>query len=129
MYWYYTAYNSPAVYNGNNSSAMRWSATALGGAVATVIMIAATLAEFSYIPTTWNAGAHVQLPHEHGPKRLGFLGDMLQLSPAGLLLSHSHSHSSQIASLHPWMIDVTLPRCMCAHVEDVTLPDGLGSAR
>ncbi|THH32853.1 hypothetical protein EUX98_g1321 [Antrodiella citrinella] len=59
MYWYYTAYNSPTVYNGNNSSALRWSATALGGAVATGIMICATLAEFSYIPTTWNNTSHL----------------------------------------------------------------------
>ena len=59
MYWFYTAYNSPTVYNGEQSVAMRWSATALGGAVATVIMICATLAEFSYIPTTWNNTSHL----------------------------------------------------------------------
>jgi 1,3-beta-glucan synthase len=38
---------------------MTWSATALGGAVATSIMIAATLAEFMYIPTTWNNAGHL----------------------------------------------------------------------
>ncbi|KAI0767675.1 1,3-beta-glucan synthase [Fomes fomentarius] len=59
MYWYYTAYNSPKIYNGEKSAAMRWSVTALGGAVATIIMIAATLAEFSYIPTTWNNTSHL----------------------------------------------------------------------
>ena len=59
MYWFYTAYNSPTVYNGFKSTPLRWSATALGGAVATVIMIAATLAEFSYIPTTWNNASHL----------------------------------------------------------------------
>ncbi|TFY54630.1 hypothetical protein EVJ58_g8746 [Rhodofomes roseus] len=59
MYFFYTAYNSPTLYNGNNSAAMRWSATALGGAVASAIMIAATLAEFSYIPTTWNNTSHL----------------------------------------------------------------------
>ncbi|KAH9914111.1 1,3-beta-glucan synthase component-domain-containing protein [Fomitopsis serialis] len=59
MYFFYTAYNSPTLYNGANSAAMRWSATALGGAVATAIMIAATLAEFSYIPTTWNNTSHL----------------------------------------------------------------------
>jgi 1,3-beta-glucan synthase len=37
---------------------MRWSATALGGAVATVVMIAATITEFSYISTTWNNTSH-----------------------------------------------------------------------
>ena len=56
VYYFYTAYNSPNVYKvqGKNSAAMTWCATALGGAVATLIMIAATLFEFSYIPTTWN---------------------------------------------------------------------------
>ena len=38
---------------------MAWSATALGGAVATLIMILATLAEFMYIPTTWNNASHL----------------------------------------------------------------------
>ncbi|KAJ7905102.1 1,3-beta-glucan synthase subunit FKS1, domain-1-domain-containing protein, partial [Mycena leptocephala] len=49
MYFFYTAYNSPAVYeiNGENIPAVQWSAVALGGAVATLIMIFATLAEFS----------------------------------------------------------------------------------
>ncbi|THH12768.1 hypothetical protein EW146_g7388 [Bondarzewia mesenterica] len=61
LYWYYTAYNSPTVYQpkNRNSPALSWSATALGGAVATVIMIGATLAEFSYIPTTWNNTSHL----------------------------------------------------------------------
>ncbi|EKM57278.1 glycosyltransferase family 48 protein [Phanerochaete carnosa HHB-10118-sp] len=59
MYWFYTAYNSPTVYNGFSSVPLRWSATALGGAIATIIMIAATLAEFSYIPTTWNNTSHL----------------------------------------------------------------------
>jgi 1,3-beta-glucan synthase len=61
VFWYYTAYNSPAIYkvNGASSPAMTWSATALGGAVATLIMILATLAEFSYIPTTWNNTSHL----------------------------------------------------------------------
>src|SRR3984957_10962275 len=61
LYWFYTSYNSPAVYsvNGTHSAAMTWSATALGGAVATLIMILATLAEFSYIPTTWNNTSHL----------------------------------------------------------------------
>jgi hypothetical protein len=51
----------PNVYKiqGHNSAAMTWSATALGGAVATIIMIIATLFEFSYIPTTWNNTSHL----------------------------------------------------------------------
>ncbi|KZT28283.1 glycosyltransferase family 48 protein [Neolentinus lepideus HHB14362 ss-1] len=59
LYWFYMAYNSPTVYGGDNSAAITWSATALGGAVATVIMILATIAEFSYIPTTWNNTSHL----------------------------------------------------------------------
>src|SRR6266436_4490425 len=62
LYWFYTAFNSPTIYRGNQQSptaAMTWSATALGGAVATTIMILATIFEFSYIPTTWNNTAHL----------------------------------------------------------------------
>ncbi|KAF8740913.1 hypothetical protein AX14_006661 [Amanita brunnescens Koide BX004] len=61
MYFFYIAYNSPTIYaiNGASSPAMTWSAVALGGAVATLIMICATLAEFSYIPTTWNNTSHL----------------------------------------------------------------------
>ncbi|EMD38542.1 glycosyltransferase family 48 protein [Gelatoporia subvermispora B] len=63
VYWFYTAFNSPKVYaptpTTDPSPAMTWSATALGGAVATLIMIFATLAEFSYIPTTWNNASHL----------------------------------------------------------------------
>ena len=61
VYYFYTAYNSPNVYKvqGRNSPAMTWSATALGGAIATIIMIIATLFEFSYIPTTWNNTSHL----------------------------------------------------------------------
>lgn len=63
VFWFYTAFNSPKVYAPKNkpfpSAPMTWSATALGGAVATLIMIAATIAEFSYIPTTWNNASHL----------------------------------------------------------------------
>ena len=60
-FWYFTAYNCPKIYsiNGPPSAAMTWSATALGGAVSTIIMICATLGEFSYIPTTWNNTSHL----------------------------------------------------------------------
>ncbi|KAI6108971.1 glycosyltransferase family 48 protein [Pisolithus croceorrhizus] len=62
-YWFYTAYNSPKVYTPPNmqypTAAMTWTATALGGAVSTLIMIFATIAEFMYIPTTWNNASHL----------------------------------------------------------------------
>ncbi|KIO22848.1 glycosyltransferase family 48 protein [Tulasnella calospora MUT 4182] len=64
IFWFYTAWNSPGLYapsgsNGKASTAMRLSASALGGGVATIIMIAATLAEFMLIPTTWNNTSHL----------------------------------------------------------------------
>ena len=63
VFWFYTAFNSPQVYAPHNkrfpSASMTWSATALGGAVSTLIMIAATLAEFMYIPTTWHNASHL----------------------------------------------------------------------
>ncbi|KAJ7777936.1 1,3-beta-glucan synthase [Mycena maculata] len=61
MYFFYTSFNSPTVYafNGVTSRAMTWSAVALGGAVATLIMIFATIAEFWYIPPTWTNTSHL----------------------------------------------------------------------
>jgi 1,3-beta-glucan synthase len=61
MYYFYTSFNSPTVYafNGVTSRAMTWSAVALGGAVATLIMISATIAEFWYIPPTWTNTSHL----------------------------------------------------------------------
>jgi 1,3-beta-glucan synthase len=63
VYWFYTAFNSPRVYAPHDkqfpSAPMTWSATALGGAVSTSIMLLATLAEFLYIPTTWNNASHL----------------------------------------------------------------------
>ena len=63
LYWFYTAYNSPKIYKRSNglapTSAMRWSFTALGGAVSALIMILVTMAEFFIIPTTWNNTSHL----------------------------------------------------------------------
>src|SRR6266404_8180893 len=79
FFWFYTAFNSPTIYRRSNgaepTAAMVWSATALGGAVATLIMIAATIAEFSYIPTTWNNTSHLT-------RRLAFLVVCLFLTAA-----------------------------------------------
>jgi 1,3-beta-glucan synthase len=63
VYWFFTAFNSPKVYAPANkqfpSAPMTWSATALGGAVATFIMIVATCAEYMYLPTTWHNASHL----------------------------------------------------------------------
>jgi len=73
-FWFYTSYNSPTLYTVNyeqeknnppNASA-QWSAVALGGTVASLLMVVATLFEWAYVPRRW-AGA------QHLTKRLLFL--------------------------------------------------------
>ncbi|KAF5380941.1 hypothetical protein D9615_003945 [Tricholomella constricta] len=63
VFYFYTAFNSPKIYaprdKSTPSAPMTWSAVALGGAVSTIIMLLATIAEFSYIPTTWNNASHL----------------------------------------------------------------------
>lgn len=63
VFWFYTAFNSPTVYAPPGktvpTTAMQWSATALGGGVATAIMILATIAELAYIPPTWTNFTHL----------------------------------------------------------------------
>ncbi|CAD6891025.1 unnamed protein product [Tilletia controversa] len=61
VFFYYTAYNAPRVYarSRDATQAELLSGAALGGAVSTILMICATIAEFSYIPTTWNNTSHL----------------------------------------------------------------------
>ncbi|KAK2628877.1 hypothetical protein QTJ16_001980 [Diplocarpon rosae] len=74
MFWFFTAKNSPTLLvkdyeqerNNQPPGSAQWSAVALGGGVASLIMIGATLAEWSYVPRRW-AGA------QHLTKRLLFL--------------------------------------------------------
>lgn len=64
VYWYYTAFNSPTVYthnylqrvNNGPAHAASWAACALGGAVASFLMILATISEWAHVPRQW-AGA------------------------------------------------------------------------
>lgn len=73
-FWFYTAFNSPTLYTANYQQqlnnppkpAVQWSVVALGGAVACLIQILATLCEWLYVPRRW-AGA------QHLTKRLFFL--------------------------------------------------------
>ena len=94
VFWFYTAYNSPSVYavrgTTNATTPMAWSMTALGGAVATFIMIFATLAEFSYIPTTWNNTSHLT-------RRLVFLLVILGLTGAPSIYIAFWDQSSQVS--------------------------------
>lgn len=75
MFWFYTSYNSPTLLLGdaykqreNNQppAAKQWSIVAVGGVLASLIQILATLAEWAYVPRRW-AGA------QHLTKRLLFL--------------------------------------------------------
>lgn len=73
-FWFFTAHHSPTLYMKNYEqerdnrppASQQWSAPALAGAVASLIMIMATIAEWTYVPRAW-AGA------QHLTKRLFFL--------------------------------------------------------
>ncbi|KAL2072324.1 hypothetical protein VTL71DRAFT_11667 [Oculimacula yallundae] len=73
-FWFFTAKNSPTLLvknyeqerNNQPPGSAQWSAAALGGALACMIMIGATIAEWTYVPRRW-AGA------QHLTKRLLFL--------------------------------------------------------
>ena len=94
MFWFYTSYNSPTIYSPQNSTspqrAMTWSVTALGGAVATLIMIGATVCEFAYIPTTWNNTSHLT-------RRLVFLLVILALTGGPTIYIAGFDDTSQVA--------------------------------
>lgn len=74
MYWFYSARNSPTLLvknyeqqvNQPAAASAQWSIVAFGGAIAALIQVLATLAEWAYVPRKW-AGA------QHLTKRLLFL--------------------------------------------------------
>ncbi|OJD21325.1 1,3-beta-glucan synthase component FKS1 [Blastomyces percursus] len=104
-FWFYTAFNSPTLYTRNYkqlennppTAAARWTATGLGGAVATFIMIFATICEWCYVPRAW-AGA------QHLTKRLLFLIGIfcINIGPAvfvfGVTQDHKASHVLGVVS-------------------------------
>ena len=74
FFWFYLAFNAKPVYtvgyrqqvNDQPPDPYIWSAVGLGGTIASLLMIAATCAEWAYVPRRW-AGA------QHLTKRLMFL--------------------------------------------------------
>lgn len=75
MFWFYTSYNAPTLLLGSKyeqqvdnqpRGSQQFSIVAFGGALASLIQILATLAEWMYVPRRW-AGA------QHLTKRLAFL--------------------------------------------------------
>jgi 1,3-beta-glucan synthase len=118
VFWFYTAYNAPSVYAPRGSTSattpMAWSMTALGGSVATLIMIAATLAEFSYIPTTWNNTSHLT-------RRLVFLLVILAITGAPSVYIAIWNQTGQIALI----LGVVQFACsVIATIAFATLPSG-----
>ncbi|KAI7370446.1 1,3-beta-glucan synthase component, partial [Hortaea werneckii] len=67
VYWFYTAFNSPTLYtdhydqqiNQQPPAAASWSAVGLGGTLACLIQIGATLCEWLYVPRRWAGAQHL----------------------------------------------------------------------
>lgn len=67
IFWMYFAYNSPTFYTHNYQqlvdnqplAAYRWASCALGGTVASLIQIVATLCEWSFVPRKWAGAQHL----------------------------------------------------------------------
>ncbi|KAL8893042.1 MAG: hypothetical protein Q9215_000047 [Flavoplaca cf. flavocitrina] len=83
VFWFYTAWNSPTFYTPNFEQqlgtkppkAAQFSAMGLGGTVASVLMLIASVAEWAYVPRRW-AGA------QHLTKRLFFILGIFALNIA-----------------------------------------------
>ncbi|KAI9852541.1 MAG: 1,3-beta-D-glucan synthase [Thelocarpon superellum] len=99
MFWFYTAFNSPTLYtknyqqqlNNQPTAPARWSAVALGGTVASLIMIFASIVEWAYVPRRW-AGA------QHLTKRLFFLLGIfaVNIGPSVYIFGVSGAQDGQI---------------------------------
>ncbi|KAI5790670.1 1,3-beta-glucan synthase component GLS1 [Peziza echinospora] len=103
FFWMFTAFNSPSLYteepyvqtkNNQPHAAARWSSAGLGGTVATVVMIIATLCEWRYVPRQW-AGA------QHLTKRLLFLIAVLivNVAPAVYVFMIDKNQGGKIAKI------------------------------
>ncbi|UZP45421.1 hypothetical protein NXS19_013233 [Fusarium pseudograminearum] len=84
MFWFYTSHNAPSILigpkyeqqlNQQPSTAKSFSIVGFGGAIASLIQVLATLAEWAYVPRRW-AGA------QHLTKKLFFLLFILVLNIA-----------------------------------------------
>ncbi|KAF9584182.1 1,3-beta-D-glucan synthase [Lunasporangiospora selenospora] len=56
-FWYFTASNAPFLYmdeDADEGGGVQWSIVALGGALATIIMLLGVICEFMFIPLTWS---------------------------------------------------------------------------
>ncbi|KAF3911614.1 hypothetical protein AA313_de0200895 [Arthrobotrys entomopaga] len=100
MFWFFTAYNSATfitkdyVYTENTqpNAAAYWSAVALGGTVACVIQLIATLSEWAFVPRQW-AGA------QHLSRRLGFILLVLIINVGPSVYIFMINQTSQVAKV------------------------------
>jgi 1,3-beta-glucan synthase len=100
VFWFYLAYNSPTIYtqgyeqerNQKPHAAAQWSAVALGGALACLLMIAATLCEWAYVPRRWTGAQHLR-------GRLFFLIGMfvLNVAPSGYIFGFKQDDKIALA--------------------------------
>lgn len=67
VYWMYAAYNAPTFYTHNYQQlvdnqpvpAYRWGSAALGGALASLIQMFATICEWTFVPRNWAGAQHL----------------------------------------------------------------------
>ena len=98
VFWFYTSFNSPTFYTKHYEQQMgtkphpaaQWSAVALGGTLASVIMIAASVAEWAYVPRRW-AGA------QHLTKRLFFILGIFAINIAPSVYIFGINQTTKIA--------------------------------
>ncbi|KAJ2896588.1 beta-glucan synthase component gls1 [Zalerion maritima] len=100
MFWFYTSHNSPTLLvenyeqevNQQPAASAQWSIVGIGGAIASLIQILATLAEWAYVPRRW-AGA------QHLTKRLLFLIVIfiINVGPAVYIFGFPDQQDSKLA--------------------------------
>lgn len=67
VYWMYAAYNAPTLYTHNYQQlvdnqpvpAYRWGSAALGGSLASLIQMFATICEWTFVPRNWAGAQHL----------------------------------------------------------------------
>ncbi|KAF3942106.1 hypothetical protein ABW19_dt0205026 [Dactylella cylindrospora] len=100
MFWFFTVHNSTTIYTRNYvytentqpTAAAHWSAVALGGTVACIIMVIATCAEWAYVPREW-AGA------QHLSRRLLFIVILLLINAGPSVYVFLINQDDQIAKI------------------------------
>lgn len=112
-FWFFTTFNSPTLYTKDYNQLLdnpptpqsRWSAIALGGTVACLIQIVATLAEWSFVPRSWPGAQHLT-------KRLILLLiiTVINIAPSiytfGFFDLQTHSKSAYITSIIQFVIAI-----------------------